>query len=311
MAKRTGGLGRDFFSILDDNLTAENAKGSTTSLKLSVIEPRKGQPRKDFDKDALENLAESIGTYGVLQPILVRENPKAEGYYEIIAGERRWRAARMAGLSEIPAIIMDGDELKTAQISLIENIQREDLNAVEEALAYFELIETFGATHEQIAKAVGKSRTAITNSMRLLDLPEEVLDLLRKGDLTAGHARALLGLDDKNDIAPTAEKVVEKGISVRETEALVKKINSAPKYKKKEGYVGSLEQQRAYYLRDLETRTSELLGVKVRIQDIGRKKSITLSYADDMELEGIIERLCGGREAFEEISGEISDKLMK
>ena len=136
MAKRTGGLGRDFFSLLDDNLTAENAKGSTTSLKLSVVEPRKGQPRKDFDKDALENLAESIGTYGVLQPILVRENPKAEGYYEIIAGERRWRAARMAGLSEIPAIIMQADELKASEIAIIENIQRQDLNPYEEAAAY-------------------------------------------------------------------------------------------------------------------------------------------------------------------------------
>lgn len=311
MARKPGGLGRDFYSLLDDNLTPESSKGGTVSLKLSVVEPRKGQPRKDFDKDALENLAESIASYGVLQPIIVRENPKAAGYYEIIAGERRWRAARMAGLSEIPAVIMDGDELKTAQISLIENIQRENLNAVEEALAYYELIESFGATHEQIAKAVGRSRAAITNTMRLLELPSEVLDMLRKGDLSAGHARALLGLSDKDDVVPTAKKVVEKGISVRETEALVKRINSAPKYKKEEGYVGSLEQQRAYYLRDLEAKASELLGVRVRIQDVGKKKTVSLSYSDDMELEGIIERLCGGREAFEEISGEISDKLMK
>ena len=213
----------------------------------------------------------------------------------------------MAGLSEIPAVVMDGDDLKTAQVSLIENIQREDLNAVEEALAYFELIETFGATHEQIAKSVGKSRAAITNAIRLLELPDEVLDMIKKGELTAGHARALLGLFIKDDILPAAQKVIEKGLSVRDTEALVKNINATPRYKKKEDETLTFEYQRAYYLKDLERKTSSLLGVKVKISDIGKKKSVTISYADDMQLEGILTLLCGGIEQYEAITKEISE----
>ena len=193
MAKKTGGLGRDFYAILDDNIT-DMKEGAATTLRIAEVEPRSDQPRKQFDKEALEALADSIATYGVLQPILVRQNPNFEGYFEIIAGERRWRAAKMAGLTEIPAIVLDGDDLKTAQIAVIENVQREDLNVVEEAFAYKALIDQFDLTQEQIAKQVGKSRPAIANLLRLLDLPDEVLDQLKAGDLTAGHARALLGL---------------------------------------------------------------------------------------------------------------------
>ena len=193
MAKKPGGLGRDFYSIMDDNMMGMK-DGAATTLRISEVEPRSDQPRKQFDREALEALADSIAAYGVLQPILVRQNENFEGMYEIIAGERRWRAAKMAGLTEIPAIVMDGDELKTAQIALIENVQREDLNVVEEALAYQALMDRFDMTQEQVAKQVGKSRPAIANTLRLLDLPDEALDLVKSGDLSAGHARALRGV---------------------------------------------------------------------------------------------------------------------
>ena len=201
MAKKQSGLGRDLYSLFDDNLIEEK-KDSGTTLKISDLEPRKDQPRKIFEREALESLADSIATYGVLQPIIVRENTSFPGSYEIIAGERRWRAAKMAGLSEIPVVILTGDELKMAQISLIENIQRENLNPVEEAAAYLDLIEKFGLTQEQVAKQVGKSRSAITNTLRLLDLPDEILEYLRSGELSAGHARALLPISDEEKQLP-------------------------------------------------------------------------------------------------------------
>ncbi|MBQ8440673.1 MAG: ParB/RepB/Spo0J family partition protein, partial [Clostridia bacterium] len=195
MAKMKG-LGRDFQSLLFDNMVTSEKTNAATTLRIADIEPRSDQPRKSFGLESLEQLADSIGQFGVLQPIIVRENPLLQDSYEIIAGERRWRAAKMAGLNEIPAVILDGDELKTAQIAVIENVQREDLNPVEEAFAYKMLIDRFDLTQEQVAKQVGKSRPAVANALRLLDLPEEVLVLLKNGDLSAGHARALLGLND-------------------------------------------------------------------------------------------------------------------
>ena len=213
MAKKQSGLGRDLYSLFDDNLIEEKKEAGTT-LRISDIEPRKDQPRKIFEREALEALADSISTYGVLQPIIVRENTSFPGSYEIIAGERRWRAAKMAGLSEIPVVILTGDELKMAQIALIENLQRENLNPVEEAAAYLDLIEKFDLTQEQVAKQVGKSRSAITNTIRLLDLPDEVLELLRAGELSAGHARALLGLNDTENMILLAQKIVAKQLSV-------------------------------------------------------------------------------------------------
>ncbi len=188
MAKKPGGLGRDFYSILDDNIMGMK-EGAATTLRISEVEPRADQPRKQFDREALQALADSIATYGVLQPIIVRPNPNFEGSFEIVAGERRWRAAKMAGLTEIPAVVLDGDDMKIAQVALIENVQREDLNVVEEALGYQTLMDKFDMTQEEVAKQVGKSRPAITNLLRLLDLPEEVLELLRSGELSAGHAR--------------------------------------------------------------------------------------------------------------------------
>ena len=289
MAKKPGGLGRDFYAILDDNIT-DMKEGAATTLRIAEVEPRSDQPRKQFDKEALEALADSIATYGVLQPILVRQNPNFEGYFEIIAGERRWRAAKMAGLTEIPAIVLDGDDLKTAQIAVIENVQREDLNVVEEAFAYKALIDQFDLTQEQIAKQVGKSRPAIANLLRLLDLPDEVLDQLKAGDLTAGHARALLGLTDPEKIVPLSNKIIAKNLSVRETEALVKRENIAPAAELPD--IDGKPQNRAYMM-DLERRTRETLGRKVKITQNDKKKSIELYYEDDADMEALLLALCG------------------
>ncbi len=289
MAKKPGGLGRDFYAILDDNIM-DMKEGAATTLRIAEVEPRSDQPRKQFDKEALEALADSIATYGVLQPILVRQNQNFEGSFEIIAGERRWRAAKMAGLTEIPAIVLDGDDLKTAQIAVIENVQREDLNVVEEAFAYKSLIDQFDLTQDEVAKQVGKSRPAVANLLRLLDLPEEVLEQLKAGDLTAGHARALLGLNDPETIVPLANRVIAKNLSVRETEALVKRENIAPAPELPD--ITGKPQNRAYMM-DLERRTREVLGRKVKITQNERKRSIELYYDDDADMEALLLALCG------------------
>ncbi len=289
MAKKPGGLGRDFYAILDDNIM-DMKEGAATTLRIAEVEPRSDQPRKQFDKEALEALADSIAAYGVLQPILVRQNPNFEGSFEIIAGERRWRAAKMAGLTEIPAIVLDGDDLKTAQIAVIENVQREDLNVVEEAFAYKSLIDQFGLTQDEVARQVGKSRPAVANLLRLLDLPEEVLEQLKAGDLTAGHARALLGLNDPEKIVPLANRVIGKNLSVRETEVLVKRENIEPSPELPD--IAGKPQNRAYMM-DLERRTRDSLGRKVKITQNDKKKSIELYYEDDADMEALLLALCG------------------
>ena len=289
--KKAGGLGRGFYDIFNDNMV-ESKKGSGEMLRISDIEPRRDQPRKTFEREALEVLADSIATYGVLQPIIVRESIQAEGTYEIIAGERRWRAAKMAGLSEIPAVIFDGDELKAAQVALIENIQREDLNPVEEAMGYGALIDRFGLTQDQVAKQVGKSRVAVTNALRLLDLPEEVLELLREGELAAGHARAILGLDDEDDMISLAQRTVENGLSVREVEAAVKRMNDAAERKEAE-YEEKVSSQVKLHMKELERKAMSSLGRKVRISRSSRKKVVELTYDDDADLEALLVSLCG------------------
>ena len=288
-AKKPGGLGRDFYSIMDDNMMGMK-EGTATTLRISEVEPRSDQPRKQFDREALEALADSIAAYGVLQPILVRQNENFEGMYEIIAGERRWRAAKMAGLTEIPAVIIDGDELKTAQIALIENVQREDLNVIEEALAYQELIDRFDMTQEQVAKQVGKSRPAIANILRLLDLPDEALELVKSGDLSAGHARALLGLKNHDFIVALAHRIVAKDLSVREVERLVRLENTEPAEELPE--VSGSTQNRIW-IKDIERRTREALGRKVKITQNEKKKSIELFYEDDADMEALLVALCG------------------
>ena len=291
MAKKPGGLGRDFFAILDDNIT-DMKEGTATTLRISEIEPRADQPRKEFDRAALESLADSVAAYGVLQPILVRQNPNFEGTFEIIAGERRWRAAKMAGLTEIPAVVVDGDDMKTAQIALIENVQREDLNIVEEALAYAALMERFDMTQEQISKQAGKSRPAIANTLRLLELPDEVLEMLKDKDchLTAGHARALLGLKDPEMIPVLARRIIAKELTVRDTEALVKRENVEPMPELPEIDGGV---QSRVWVKDLERRTRETLGRKVKITQNDKKKSIELYYDDNEDMEELLMLLCG------------------
>lgn len=296
MAKKTGGLGRDFYSIFDDNIL-ESKKGAAENIRISDIEPRRDQPRKTFERESLEVLADSIAAYGVLQPIIVRKNPISEDTYEIIAGERRWRASKMAGLTEIPAVVFDGDELKAAQVALIENIQREDLNAVEEAMGYGALIDKFGLTQDQVAKQVGKSRSAVTNMLRLLDLPEEVLEMLREGSISAGHARALLGLDDELAIIENAQKIIDRGLSVREVEALVHRIKSA----KDEPIEERVHPQIKAHMKELEHRAMSALGRKVRISRSTHKKVLELTYSDDEDLEALLRSLCG-ESIFEEVA---------
>lgn len=298
MGKKQSGLGRDFYSLFDDNMVGESKKSAAEMLRISDVEPRVDQPRKTFERESLEQLADSIGAYGVLQPIIVRESTALKGTYEIIAGERRWRAAKMAGLSEIPAVILDGDELKAAQVALIENVQRENLNPLEEANGYRLLIDRFGLTQEQVAAQVGKSRSAVTNMLRLLDLPEEICEMLASGVLSTGHARALLGLDRKEDRLPLAERIVDKQLSVRETEATVKRLNAiAAKEDEDEELPDLLERdaasQRKLYMKDLEHRITENLGRRAKITATPRKKVLELAYNDDEDLEALLKAICG------------------
>ena len=291
MAKSRSGLGRDFYSLLDDNILPGDKSQAATTLRIAVVEPRKDQPRKTFSHESLSQLADSIGQFGVLQPIIVRESKLLAGNYEIIAGERRWRAAKMAGLSEIPAVVLDSDDLKAAQVAVIENVQREDLNAVEEALAYDTLIDRFGLTQEQVAKQVGKSRSAVTNMLRLLDLPDEVLEMLKSDIISAGHARALLGLKNEDQMVSLAQKIAEKGLSVRDVEKTIRLLNYEPAAKT-EAEEDDLS-QRKVYMRDLEHRAVTVLGRKVRIVKSAKKKVVELAYSDDDDLEALLKAICG------------------
>ena len=292
MARKQGGLGRNFYEILDDNML-ETKKDSVTKLRVADIEPRRDQPRKDFDLEPLQALADSVRDYGVLVPLIVRANPIAAGTYEIIAGERRWRAAKMAGISEVPVVIMDSDDMKTSEIALIENVQRQDLNPVEEAFAYQALIDRFGLTQDEVAKKVGKNRSTVTNMLRLLELPEGALELLKKGDISGGHARALLGLDDEEQIVDLAHKIVEKDYSVREAERIVRLFKANAEKGEEPEELDESDAQRKVYMKDLERRVMRTLGRKVRIARVAKKKVVELSYEDDQDLEEIIKRLCG------------------
>ena len=286
--KKNSGLGRGLDAIFLDNSLAEeeNAnEGKVISLKLSLIDPRADQPRKNFDEQALQGLADSILKNGVFQPILVREY--GEGRYQIIAGERRFRASKMAGLSEIPALILDKDNQKTAQIALIENIQREDLNPVEEAMAYRSLADEYNMTQEELSAEVGKSRSAIANAMRLLDLPDEVLALVAGGALSAGHARTLLGVKDKANMLPLANACIEKSWSVRVLEEEVKRINRPIRTEPKK------EAPLVDYQRELELNLQRHFGRQVRIKGSGKKKCLCFFYEDNMDLTELLDALCG------------------
>lgn len=288
MKKKNAGLGRGLDAIFLSNakLEDERTDGRISSLRISQIDPKSDQPRKYFDKESLESLARSISECGVLQPILVREY--GDGRYQIIAGERRFRASKLAGLSEIPAIVLDRDDRAAAQIALIENVQREDLNPIEEAMGYKSLIEEFNMTQEELSEKVGKSRPAITNAMRLLDLPTEVLTLVASGELSAGAARTLLGLKSRDDMSLLAQRAVEEDLSVRVLEDEVKRMNKPKKEEPEEEPLPIVD-----YFRELELRMQSSLGRRVEIKGKGRKKTITLTYEDNEDLDEIIKLLCG------------------
>ena len=295
MAKSRSGLGRDFYSLLDDNILGGDKSNAATMIRIADIEPRSDQPRKTFTHESLEQLADSIGQFGVLQPIIVRESNLLQGTYEIIAGERRWRASKMAGLNEIPAVVLDGDDLKAAQVAVIENVQREDLNPVEEAMAYDALIERFDLTQEAIAKQVGKSRSAIANTLRLLELPETISEMVKDESISAGHARALLPLGNAEDMELAANRIIARELSVRETESLVKSLLSKKSREEELDIDGesATEHLTRLHMKDLERRSREALGRRVRITNTGKKKTVELSFENNEDLEAILKLLCG------------------
>ena len=259
-------------------------KGAVTMLKTSQVEPNRDQPRKQFDEEALSELASSIKEYGIIQPIIVT---KRADYYEIIAGERRWRAAKKAGLKEIPVVVKDYSEKEIAEISLIENIQRENLNPIEEANAYKKLIDDYKLTQEELSNRISKSRTVITNTLRLLKLHEDVQEMLANGSLSAGHARALVALEDKELQLKTAEKIVEGTLSVRQTEDLVKELLEP----KKEKTAKEKVKNNVIY-QNLEKELTESLGTKVRIKQKEKGKGkIEIAYFSEDDLDRLYRAL--------------------
>lgn len=256
MAGKLGGLGKGLDAIFIENDT--NDTNSNVFLKISEIEPNRDQPRKDFNEEALRELADSIAAHGVLQPLLVR--PIAGGGYQLVAGERRWRASRMAGLSEVPVVIREMTDSEMTQIALIENLQREDLNSVEEGLGYKSLMETYNLTQDEVAKAVGKSRPAIANALRLLNLPDEILDMLKNGEISAGHARALLGISNQEEMLEIAKSIVPQDLTVRDVERLAKKQTSKPKSKSEKAHI-----KRAPIYDEVELSLNEHLSRRVKV----------------------------------------------
>lgn len=256
-------------------------------MPISKVEVGFRQPREFFDEASLEELASSISQHGIIQPLTVRK--LASGYYQIIAGERRWRAARMAGLNEVPVRIIEADDRKAMEIALIENLQREDLNPIEEAKGYKALIEEYGFTQEKTAERVGKSRPAITNAMRLLALPDSIIKMLEKGDITSGHARALLALDSEDDMIKLADMIVSGAMSVRQTEQLVKKYISTGKRKPRKA--NDADTVLAMYISDLENKLTTELGRKVKITNGGKKGRLEIEYYGNDDLEKVIHAL--------------------
>jgi ParB family chromosome partitioning protein len=282
MPKPKRGLGKGLDALFLDN-GLEDAAVST--LPIGEIEPNHEQPRRDFSPEALSSLASSIAEHGVLQPLVVR--PRPNGRYQIVAGERRWRAARMAGLTELPVVVRELDDAQTFEIALVENLIREDLNPVEEALGYRTLAEEFSMTQEQIAQRVGKSRPAIANALRLLALPEEVIKLLQDGDISPGHARCLLGLDESEALA-LAQRIVEEGLSVRQTEQLVKKAlrerEETPK-----------APPSPTFYREMELALRDALSRRVRVKQTSKGKGeLVIEFYSEDELRALGERLAAG-----------------
>lgn len=281
MAKKLSGLGRGLDSLFADN-SVEEINSSVNKLRIMEIEPNQNQPRKDFDEKALSELAESIEQHGVLQPLVVR--PLANGSYQLVAGERRWRAARIAGLTEVPVVIKELTDEEVIEIAMIENLQREDLNPLEEALGYRYMMDELKITQEQAAEKVGKSRPAVANALRLLKLPNEVQEMVKNNLISPGHARALLGFDSDDMILQTAKMIIKEDLSVRDVETLVKKSKKVPKASKK--------QIRDKFFSEVELALVENLGRKVKIKEAKQDAGVLeIEFFDKDDLEGLAMKL--------------------
>ena len=291
MNEKKRGLGRGLNALINTGTdteskenTKENNEYKEVFVNISLVEPNRNQPRKEFDKNALSELANSIKQYGILQPIIVQKN---EDMYEIIAGERRWRAAKEAGLTEVPVIVRDYDKQKVMEISIIENIQREDLNPIEEAMAYQSLMEEYGLKHDELAEKVSKNRSTITNSMRLLKLSKNIQQMLIDGRISTGHAKVLLSVEDINEQEKIAQELIDKSLSVRELEKLVKKHTKSRKKKDDKD-----DKDYSLFYREYEDRLKDILGTKVQINTKDKNKGrIEIDYYSAAELERIVELL--------------------
>ncbi|MCD7731040.1 MAG: ParB/RepB/Spo0J family partition protein [Oscillospiraceae bacterium] len=283
MAKQSG-LGRGLDALFEDN--TNESEGAVQTLRMSEIEPNKGQPRQSFDEAAIASLADSIHQHGLIQPIVVRETPTG---YQIIAGERRWRACRMLGMNEIPVVIKNFNDSEAAQIALIENIQRQDLNPIEEAAAYKELMEKYEMTQEELSKAVGKSRSAIANSVRMLNMPDEIQNMLKKNELSAGQAKAIAAAETEEEMIEIARKAANGQMTVR---AIEKELS-----KKAEEYAPPLQEERQKrqaetYLTEMEISLRETLGRRVKIKSSdGKKGTITIDFFDEDDLSDLAEKI--------------------
>ena len=281
MAKKLSGLGRGLDSLFADN-SVEEINSSVNKLRIMEIEPNHNKPRNDFDEMALSELAESIEQHGVLQPLVVR--PLANGSYQLVAGERRWRAARIAGLTEVPVVIKELTDEEVIEIAMIENLQREDLNPLEEALGYRYMMDELKITQEQAAEKVGKSRPAVANALRLLKLPNEVQEMVKNNLISPGHARALLGFDSDDMILQTAKMIIKEDLSVRDVESLVKKSKKVPKASKK--------QIRDKFFSEVELALVENLGRKVKIKEAKQDAGVLeIEFFDKDDLEGLAMKL--------------------
>ena len=278
--KKGLGLGLDALFAAND---LEEAEGELLTLPIAKVEPREAQPRKNFDEEALQALADSIAQYGLIQPIVARKLDS--GYYQIIAGERRWRASRMAGLDEVPVRVITADDRRTAELALVENLQREDLNPIEEAKGYKTLMEDYGLTQEETAKSVGRSRPAVANSLRLLSLSPRVMDLVEKKELSAGHARALLPLSSEKLQWDAAQEVLKKSLSVRRTEQLAARLSREPAPGK------PVDPLAVNYAAEVAEELSKLLGRKVRLVEGAKGGKIELDYYDADDRENLIDAL--------------------
>ena len=277
------GLGKGLGALMGDFMDEPvSSKSPYQLLPIYKVEPNPGQPRQDFDEEELQSLADSIATHGVVQPLTVRQ--MSSGYYQIIAGERRWRAARIAGLKDIPAVIIEADDKKTMELALIENLQRQDLNPIEEALGYQTLMQEYGLTQDETAKQVGKSRPAVANALRLLALCPDVLEQVRSGKLSAGHARAVLSLKTEKQQKDAAQKIIALGLSVRQAELLCKNLSKEPAPKKEVTLAVD-------YIAECEKSLSKHLGRGVKITNGKRKGKFELEFYGQEDLQTLLDAL--------------------